>query len=221
MVAAASNPARARVVRNAAAIGLAVGAYGLSFGAAAVTAGLSTLQACVLSLVAFTGASQFALVGVLGAGGSAAAGVAGSLLLGSRNTLYGVRLSSLLGIHGPKRYLAAQVTIDETTAMSTAAAPEVRRVAFWATALSVYGLWNLSTLLGALGAGAVNTSSLGLDAAVGAAFLALLAPQVRDRVGLRVALGGALLAAAAIPLAPAGVPVLIAWLAVLPAVLRR
>ena len=82
MVAAASNPARARVVRNAAAIGVAVGAYGLSFGAAAVTAGLSTLQACVLSLVAFTGASQFALVGVLGAGGSAAAGVAGSLLLG-------------------------------------------------------------------------------------------------------------------------------------------
>ena len=221
MDAAAPNPARSRVVRNAAAIGLAVGAYGLSFGAAAVTAGLSTLQACVLSLVAFTGASQFALVGVLGAGGSAAAGVAGSLLLGSRNTLYGARLSSLLGIQGPKRYLAAQVTIDETTAMSTAAAPEVRRVAFWATAASVYGLWNLSTLLGALGAGAVNTSSLGLDAAVGAAFLALLAPQVRDRVGLRVALGGALLAAAAIPLAPAGVPVLIAGLAVLPAVLRR
>lgn len=216
-----STAAHTQVLRNAVAIGLASGAYGLSFGAASVAAGLSTLQTCVLSLVAFTGASQFALIAVLGAGGSAVAGVAGSLLLGCRNTLYGVRLSTLLGIHGPARPIAAQVTIDETTAMSTAAPPEERGFAFWATAASVYGFWNLATLLGALGAGAVNTNSLGLDAAVGAAFLALLAPQIRDRVGLRVAIGGALIAAAAIPVTPAGVPVLLAGLAVLPAVLRR
>jgi predicted branched-subunit amino acid permease len=208
-------------MRDALAIGLAVGAYGLGFGAAGVTAGLSVLQTCVLSLLVFSGASQFALIGVLASGGSALAGVAGALLIGSRNTLYGVRLASLLHVAGPKRLVAAQVTVDETTAMTTAAAPELREAAFWVTAAAVYTAWNLATLLGAIGAGVVNTKSLGLDAAVGAAFLALLAPQIRNVTGLCVAAGGALLAIAAIPFTPAGVPILIAGLAVLPAVARR
>ena len=212
---------RSRIIRDALAIGLAVGAYGLGFGAAAVTAGLSPLQACVLSLLVFTGASQFALVGVLGAGGSAFAGVAGALLLGTRNSLYAVRLAALLRLHGPQRLLAAQATIDETTAMTVAAPPGLQRTAFWATGAAVYGLWNLATLLGALGAGVLNTKALGLDAAVGAAFLALLAPQIRDRSGARVAIAGALLAAAAVPFLPPGVPVLVAALAILPAVVRR
>jgi predicted branched-subunit amino acid permease len=212
---------RARVLRDALAIGLAVGTSGIPFGAIAVAAGLSTVQACALSLLVFTGASQFALVGVLAAGGSPFAGMAGALLLGTRNTLYAVRLGGLLGIPGPRRYLAAQLTIDETTAMATAAPPELGRTAFWATGAAVFVTWNLSTLLGALGAGAIDSAAFGLDAAVGAAFLALLAPQIRDRVGARVALAGALLATAALPLTPAGVPVLIAALAVLPVAVRR
>jgi predicted branched-subunit amino acid permease len=219
--AATGDRARAQVLRNAVAIALASGAYGLSFGAVGVTAGLSTLQTCVLSLVAFTGASQFALVGVLGAGGSAAAGIASALLLGCRNTLYGVRLSSLLAVRGARRPLAAHVTIDETTAMTTAAPPELRSLAFRTSAVWLFCCWNLATLLGALGAGVVDTSKLGLDAAVGGAFLALLAPQIRTLAAGRVALAGALLAAATIPFTPAGVPVLVAGLAVLPGVLRR
>ena len=212
---------RTRIVRDALAIGVAVGAYGLGFGAAGVTAGLSATQTCALSLLVFTGASQFALVGVLGAGGSALAGIAGALLLGSRNTLYAVRLAGLLRTTGARRFLAAQVTIDETTAMATASPPELSGFAFWITAASVYLFWNASTLLGALGAGVLDTRALGLDAAIAAAFLALLAPQVRDRAGVRVALGGAAIAALAIPFTPAGVPVLLAALAVVPAVVRR
>ena len=186
----------------------------MSFGAAAVTAGLSALQACALSLLVFTGASQFALVGVLGAGGGAGAAVAGAVLLGTRNLPYAVRLTDLLRLTGLRRVLAAQLTIDETTAMATGAPPGLSGPAFWATGASVYVLWNLATLLGALGAGIVDTTALGLDAAVGAAFLGLLAPQVRDRPALAVALGGALVAALAIPVTPAGVPVLLAGLAV-------
>ncbi|MGI8535105.1 MAG: AzlC family ABC transporter permease [Mycobacteriales bacterium] len=203
-------------------IGVAVGAYGLSFGAAAVTAGLSTGQACALSLLLFTGASQFALVGVLGAGGSAVAGVAGALLLGTRNTLYAVRLGTLLPVRGPRRVLAAQLTIDETTGMATAAPEGLAGTAFWATGASVYVLWNLATLLGAVGTARLgNPAALGLDAAVPAAFLALLAPQIRARDTLAVAVAGALLAAAAIPLTPPGVPVLLAGLAVVPLLVRR
>ena len=214
--------ARRAVVRDAVGIGVAVGAYGLSFGAAAITAGLSTAQASALSLLVFTGASQFALVGVLGAGGSVVAAVAGALLLGSRNTLYAVRLSSLLPLRGPRRVLAAQLTIDESTGMATAAPPRLAGTAFWATGLSVYVLWNLATLLGAVGAARLGDPAvLGLDAAVPAAFLALLAPQVRARQTLAVAAAGALVALVAVPLTPAGVPVLLAGLAVVPLLVRR
>ena len=214
--------ARRAVVRDAVGIGVAVGAYGLSFGAAAITAGLSTAQASALSLLVFTGASQFALVGVLGAGGSVVAAVAGALLLGSRNTLYAVRLSSLLPLRGPRRVLAAQLTIDESTGMATAAPPRLAGLAFWATGLSVYVLWNLATLLGAVGAARLGDPAvLGLDAAVPAAFLALLAPQVRARQTLAVAVAGALVALVAVPLTPAGVPVLLAGLAVVPLLVRR
>ena len=194
----------------------------MSFGAAAVTAGLSTLQACVLSLLLFTGASQFALVGVLGAGGSAVAAVAGALLLGTRNTLYAVRLSSLVPVRGPRRLLAAQLTIDETTGMATAAPPGLAGTAFWATGARVYVLWNLATLAGAVGAARLgDPRSLGLDAAVPAAFLALLAPQLRTTELRTSALAGALVAAAAVPLTPPGVPVLLAGLVVVPALVRR
>lgn len=198
---------------------MAVGTYGLSFGAASTAAGLSVAQTCALSLLVFTGASQFALVGVLGAGGSLVAGVASALLLGSRNALYAGRLADLVPLRGLRRLVAAQVTIDESTAVATTAPESLAATGFWATALSVYVLWNLATLLGALGAATVDTHALGLDAAVGAAFLGLLWPRLREAP--RVAAGGALLAAVAVPLTPPGVPVLVAALAVLPSVVRR
>jgi predicted branched-subunit amino acid permease len=210
------------VLRNAVGLGLAVGAYGFSFGAVASAAGLSVVQACATSLLMFTGASQFALVGVLGAGGSPAAGVAGALLLGSRNSLYAVRLAELLRIRWPQRIVAAQLTIDESTAMATGAPPGLERAAFWATGATIYLLWNLSTLLGAAGAAQLgDPGQLGLDAVAPAAFLALLAPRLREREGLRIAVAGALLALLAVPLVPSGVPVLIAGLAVVPVLVRR
>ncbi len=176
-------------------------------------------QACALSLLVFTGASQFALVGVLGAGGSAVAGVATALLLGSRNAMYSVALSDLLPMRRSRRLVAAQLTIDESTAVATTAPRSLAGVGFWTAGIAVYVLWNLATLAGALGAATVDTHALGLDAAVGAAFLGLLWPRLSEARGLAV--GGALVAAVAVPLTPPGVPVLLAGLAVLPMVLRR
>src|SRR3954470_21993961 len=158
-------------VRNAVGIGVATGAYGLSFGALAIAGGLSVLQACALSLLMFTGASQFAFAGLVGGGPAAAA--ATPLLLGSRNALYGLRLSALLHRRRP---LAAHLVIDESAAMALGAEP---RLGFWATGTSVFVCWNVATVLGAL-AGTVlsDPGTLGLDAAAPAAFLALLAPRV-------------------------------------------
>lgn len=210
--------ARRRVVRTALGVGLAVGAYGFAFGAASVAAGLSVLQTCLLSLLAFTGGTQFAVVGVVAGGGTLAAALSSGLLLGSRNALYAMRLAPLLQVRGPKRLLAALGTIDESTAMAVAQRePELARVAFWWTFAGVFSVWNLATLLGAGGASVLGKpATFGLDAVVPAAFLALLAPRLRGgRIEKRVALGGAVLAAALIPITPPGVPVLAATAALL------
>jgi predicted branched-subunit amino acid permease len=210
--------ARRRIIRNAASIGVAVGTYGVSYGALGVTNGLSVLQTCALSVLAFTGGSQFAFVGIIGAGGSAWSGSATALLLGSRNLLYGLRISSLLGIRtAPERALAAQLVIDETTAMTLSnedpAEPRASRLAFWATGVAVYVCWNLATVVGALGATALgDPKTFGLDAAVGAAFLALLWPRLKGRLAALVALAAAGVALQLTPFVTPGVPVLVAGL---------
>jgi branched chain amino acid efflux pump len=199
------------VIRDALGIGVATGAYALSFGAISTAAGLSLLQTCALSLLMFTGASQFALVGVVGAGGSVWAGAATAALLGSRNALYGMRLASLLDRSRWKRAAAAHFVIDETTAMAIArdSVPE-SRLAFWATGLAVFTLWNLGTLIGALATHALpDPKVLGFDAAPPAAFLALLAPRLRSREPMAIALGAGVVALVCLPFVPAGVPLLI------------
>lgn len=206
--------ARAAVIRNAVGIGIATGAYALSFGAVATAAGLSTLQTCALSLAMFSGASQFATVAVLGAGGAPLTAVATAVLLGSRNALYGLGLSSLLSVAGVRRLVAAQLVIDESTAMSLGREDErLNRLGFWATGASVFVLWNAGTLVGALAAHALpNLRAAGLDAAAPAAFLALLAPRVRSRLSLGVAVTAAGIGLASVPFLPAGGPVLLAAL---------
>ena len=218
-----SSPARSATLRDSLGLGLAVGLYGVAFGAAAVGAGLSTWQAVALSVLMFTGASQFALVGVLGAGGGAFAAVGSALLLGSRNTLYGVRLAPMLAPRGwLRRAGAAQLVIDESTAMAVAAPDrELGRLAFWVTGGSVYVCWTAMTLVGALGAGGLGeTAQAALDAVVPAAFLALLWPRLQrsaTEAGAqrRVALGGAVIALALTPFVPAGLQVVLAVFAVL------
>jgi predicted branched-subunit amino acid permease len=199
------------VIRDALGIAIASGAYALSFGAIATTSGLSLLQTVSLSLLMFTGASQFALVGIIGSGGSVWAGAATAALLGTRNALYGVRLSSLLKVSGLRRFGAAQLVIDESTAMAIARDDEnVGRFAFWATGLLLFAFWNLGTLIGALATHALpDPKVLGLDAAPPAAYLALLAPRLRAREPLAIALAAGLVALVCVPFVPAGVPLLI------------
>jgi branched chain amino acid efflux pump len=217
---------RAAITRAAAGIGLYAGAFGVTFGAVAVRSGLSVTQAVAMSAVMFTGASQFALVGVLAAGGSLLAGLSAALLLGLRNAFYGIPVTRILRPHGARRIWAAQFVIDETTAMAVAQqAPRAGRYAFWATGGALYALWVLGTLAGALIGSGINTSALGLDAAAPAIFLALLWPQLSRERGAAVALGAALTTLVLIPLAPAGLPVIaaagVAVLAGLPPSRRR
>jgi 4-azaleucine resistance transporter AzlC len=204
-------PERAAIVKAAIGIGLYAMAFGASFGAISVGSGLTLAQTMVLSLVMFTGASQFAFVGVATAGGSPLAAVPASLLLGVRNAFYGVPLSEILHPRGLARFWTAHFVIDETTAMAvTQATPRAQRYAFWATGLILFFLWQLGSLSGALIGRAVNPSDVGLDAAAPAVFLALLWPALRRPEGRWVALGGAAVALALVPLTPPGIPVVAA-----------
>jgi len=198
--------------RDSLSVSITVGAYGIAFGAAAVANGFSVLQSCLLSLLTFSGASQFAVVGVLGAGGTALSGIATASLLGFRNGLYGVIMAPRLKVKGFKRIVAAQVTIDESTAV--ALAQEVRgekamRQGFWLTGFGVFFFWNLFTVAGALGAQAMgDIRAWGLDSAVPAAFLGLVWPRLqstRDRV---LAVGAMVFALAMTPILPAGLPII-------------
>ncbi|MEU3549361.1 AzlC family ABC transporter permease [Streptomyces longwoodensis] len=215
----ARRPDRA-VVRDALGVGIAVGLSGFAFGVTSAGSGLSVWQTCALSLLVFTGASQFALVGALAAGGNPLTAAAGAFFLGVRNAFYGLRLSQLLALPRVLRPFAAQWVIDETTAVALAQTDRRGvRLGFAVTGLSLYVLWNLTTLLGALGAEAIgDTDAWGLDAAGPAVFLALLAPMLRSGTERTVAGCAVLLGLGLLPVLPAGVPVLVAALAA-PAVL--
>lgn len=217
----APDPERSAAVRASLAVGLAVSAYGLSFGALAVASGLNIWQTQVLSLFMFSGGSQFAVIGVLASGGVAAgpAAIAGAALLGVRNSLYSMRMAPIVGgppglKSWPRRLLAGHWTIDESTAVSTGQpTPRGQRIGFWMTGTIIYVGWNLTTLLGSLLGNLIgDVRMFGLDAAAAAAFLGLLWPRLTSRQPIAVAAAAAVVAAVLIPWLPAGLPVLIAAL---------
>jgi len=213
----APSGARSPAVRDGLAVGLATAVYGVSFGALAVAAGLDVWQTCFLSLVMFTGGSQFALVGVLAGGGVAAGGsaIATAALLGVRNVVYGMRMKPVVDRGGPwRRAAAAWVTIDESTAVALAQSDERQaRVGFWVTGVAIFVGWNLTTLVGALIGDAIgDTDAWGLDAAAAAAFLGLLWPRLKSMQAGAVAVAAGLVAALTTPVLMPGLPVLVAAL---------
>ena len=201
-----------RTVRDSLSVAITVGTYGVAFGAASVAAGFTVLQSCLFSLLTFTGASQFAAVGVVASGGAAASAVTAAALLGTRNALYGIQMAPLLKVRGVRRLLAAHITIDESTGVALSQAPRgvaAMREGFWITGTGVFIFWNIFTLLGALGAKALgNPASWGLDAAVPAAFLGLLWPRLVTNFLRVVAVASMAFAILITPWLPAGLPII-------------
>ena len=208
----ATAPAVSTAVRQALSVAVATGLYGVSFGALSVVAGLDVPQTMALSLLMFSGGSQFAFIGVAGSGGSPGAAIATAALVGVRNALYGPQVAPLIDVSGPRRLLAAQLTIDESTAVGTAQRdPAAARAGFWWAGGGVFVLWNVFTLAGALlGNAAGDPRRYGLDAAAAAAFLGLVWPRLSNRAAQVVAGTSVAVALVTTPVLPAGVPVLLA-----------
>ena len=198
------------VKRDSLSLSFAVGVYGAAFGAASVAAHFSVFQTCALSLLTFSGASQFAAVGVIGSGGGALSAIATGALLGTRNGLYAVRMAPLLKVRGVKRIIAAQITIDESTGVALAQDNEKDiRTGFWWTGIGVFIFWNIFTLLGALSAGLLkDPAAFGLDALVPAAFVGLVWPRLNGKKSYFLAALAFIFALALAPIMPAGVPII-------------
>ena len=203
---------RRTVLRDSLSVAIPVGSYGAAFGAAAVAGGFSVLQACALSLLLFSGASQFAVVGVMAGGGTPLSAIATGALLGIRNGLYGMRMAPILKLSGIRRFLGAQITIDESTGVALSQenrGEDAMRYGFFATGIGVFIFWNLFTFIGALGANSIgDPSSWGLDAAVPAAFLGLVWPRLVNRKARIAALLSVLLALSLTPFLGAGLPII-------------
>lgn len=209
--------ARSQVETMSLGVGIATGLYGISFGALAVAAGLEVWQAQLLSILMFSGGSQFAFIGVIASGGMASlpAAIASAWLLGIRNGFYALQMKPLLGALGWRTPLAAQLNIDETTGVATAQSNLTdTRKGFWLTGIYVFVFWNLLTLLGSLlGSSIGDPSAFGLDAAAAAAFLGLLWPRLKALQPIVVAVAAAVIAVLLSPVLSPGLPILVAALA--------
>jgi predicted branched-subunit amino acid permease len=212
---AAPSASLRRGVRLGAPFALAGGILSLSFGVLAVEAGLSAPQAIVMSAIVFAGSAQFAAVSIAAAGGTLGAAIGAAALMNSRFLPMGAALGPSLPGGALRRALQGQPVVDASWVQGNLGDGRFDRFVIFGSSAIQYVTWVSGTAIGALGGGSVDARALGLDAIFPAFFLALLLPELRDRVSGAVAVVGALVALALVPLAPAGVPVLAASLVAL------
>ena len=208
-----SDALRRSIRAQAISIGLAIAPFGLAFGALCAESGIGVWEALGFSSIVFGGSSQFAAVSVLADDGTIIAAITAGLLLNLRSLAFGVSMGPSL--NGPFLWRAgiSQLMIDESTAIGSAQdTQELRRYGYMWGGLSVFVLWNTTTLIGVsvLSEAESLITDLGIDATIPAAFLGLIWNKLEDGVHRAIALLGSLLALILIPFTPAGIPVIAA-----------
>lgn len=207
--------------RAAIPLGVAVGGFGISFGVLARSAHMGVLAPIVMSLTTFAGSAQFAAASILGAGGGAVAAVVAAVLLNGRYMPMGLTIAPVVGGGFWTRLATAQLMTDESWAIAHDAAGEVSLARMLGAGTVIYSSWVVTTAIGVVAGDLLrDPNAIGLDAAFPALFLALLAPQLRERRSIVAALLGAAIAVALVPLTPAGVPIIAASAACLVGVAR-
>ena len=192
----------------------------MSFGVLARDAGFTTLQAIVTSAIVFAGSAQFTALSVIAAGGSVGAAVTGAALMNSRFLPMGIALAPSLPGRALKRGAQGQAVVDSSWAMALQDDGRFDRWFMFGSTAVQYLTWTTGTVLGAFASG-IDVEKFGLDALYPTFFLALLIAELRSGRAKGAAALGALLALALVPVAPPGIPILVASLASLIGLWRR
>jgi 4-azaleucine resistance transporter AzlC len=207
--------------RAALPVGIAAFVFGGSFGVLASSAGMGWLAPVVMSATTFAGSAQFAVATLLAQGGIGGAIVA-AMLLNARYAPLGIAAAP--AFRGPpyRRLAEAQLIVDESWALANRGGGRFDYYALVGAGSLLWVAWVGGTVLGvAAGEALGSPESFGLDAAFAALFLYLLTRQLGTRDAPGVALLGAAVALALVPLAPAGVPIIAGSAACLVGLLRR
>lgn len=209
-------------VRAALPLCVALVAFGASFGVLARANGFGIAAPLLMSMTTFTGASQFAVVSILGGGGGLGAAVVAAVLLASRYLPIGLTVAPALEGQPAARFVQAQLVIDESWAVANRGDGSVDRGTLLGAGVALYLSWQAGTLIGLIGGDFIgDPNRLGLDAAFPALFLGLLVPQLRSRQALLAAIAGGLIALTLTPFARVGIPVVAASFACLAGWWRR
>lgn len=201
-----------RLLRDVALVCVADGIVGTSFGAISVAGGLPAWVPVAMSLLVFAGGAQFSAVGIVLAGGGPVAAVIAGLVLNARHLPFGFAVADILDTGWLRRLLGSHVVLDESVAFAMAQRdPARRRAAFWTCGIMLFLVWNIGVIAGVFAGRFIgDTGTFGLDAAFPTVLLALVLPSLRDTGTARAAGIGAVVALAATPFLPAGLPVLLA-----------
>jgi 4-azaleucine resistance transporter AzlC len=172
---------------------------GIAFGVTARQAGLGVVETSATSVIIFAGASQFVMVDLLRTGAPAPLIVLTVVLLNARHLLMAAAIRPFVATTTRLQRLGlAYLLTDETFAMAIG---HFRRGHRDITYYAVFGTvlwcsWNVGTLLGAtFGAGVQDPQRYGIDFAITAVFVAIVAIGVRHRADAVVAVIAVLVAA--------------------------
>jgi 4-azaleucine resistance transporter AzlC len=204
-------------------LAIAVGLFGVSFGVLSVTSGgIGAAPAVVMSAITFAGSAQFAAASVVSAGGGSLTAIVAALLLNARYLPIGVSVARFLPGGPFRRFLAAQLVVDESWAIAAQGSGRFDPHRLMGAGVILWLAWVAGTIIGVVGGEALgDPAALGLDAAFPALFLALLVMQLDSRRAVTAALLGGGIALALVPFTPPGVPIIAAAAAALIGLVRR
>lgn len=172
---------------------------GTTYGVVARHSGLTLLETSASSLVVFAGAAQFASLELLKGNASGPAVALAIFLINTRHFLMAAALRPFLaGEPLVRRAGLAYVLTDEAFAMGIGWFRRGHRsISYYAAfGAGLWLCWNLATIAGALfGGGIDRPERFGVDFAITAVFVAIVAVSARHRIDLGVALAAAIVAA--------------------------
>jgi predicted branched-subunit amino acid permease len=193
---------------------LAGGLVATSFGVLARDAGMPGWAAVLMSAIVFAGSAQIAALAIVNAGGGLGSAIGAAALMNSRFLPMGVAIGPSLPGGAASRAAQGQAVVDASWALASDGEGGFDRDVLLGSSAIQYVTWVSGTAVGVIAGSALgDPEKIGLDAIYPAFFLALLIGELRgSRLAVAVAVAGALIAFALVPIAPPGIPVLAASL---------